>query len=146
QGLAHRHRAWLPSATIPDPFTRNHRFRNTSNSLNMTLPHCFIGMTAAVLAWTCLAASTAYGQAVEITDPKVEAAIRAEIGKASGDLTAADLLKVVELDLRSQQMSTVTIPEGLTNLEVLDLSLNLLQNSIFSPMTIPTDLTSLHTL
>ena len=76
----------------------------------------------------------------QLSDADVEAAIRDEINKANGELSASDLAKVKNLNLAGLGKAGVTIPEGLVNLEVLDLSGNRLKPSIFSPTKLPDDL------
>ena len=62
--------------------------------------------------------------AVKIADPIVEKTIRAKLNKPTGELTQADLEKVVNLDLRSNQLTDVTSLEKLTHIEYLVLESN----------------------
>ena len=55
---------------------------------------------------------------------KIEAAIRKEINKRTGELTKVDLEKVTELDLNNNQLTDVTGLEKLTQLKKLDLASN----------------------
>jgi Leucine-rich repeat (LRR) protein len=55
---------------------------------------------------------------------KIEAAIRKEINKPTGELTKVDLEKVTELDLNNNQLTDVTGLEKLTQLKKLDLASN----------------------
>jgi Leucine-rich repeat (LRR) protein len=79
----------------------------------------------------------------QISDSDVEAAIRDEINKANGAISVSDLAKVKNLNLAGLEKAGVTLPEGLVNLEVLDLSGNRLKPSIFSPTKLPDDLEKL---
>ena len=56
---------------------------------------------------------------VEFADPIVEKTIRAKLNKPTGELTKADVEKVVNLDLRSNQLTDVTGLEKLTQLTYL---------------------------
>lgn len=100
-------------------------------------------LTAGVLS---LISSFSYGQVVNVSDGNVEDAIRDAIGKADGDLTADDLAKVTSLNLSALDLSKVNIPEGLVNLEEIDLSRNVLAPSLFNPVRFADDLESLKVL
>ena len=99
----------------------------------------------AILSFASLAASLQAQDAV-ITDPNVEQAIRDEIRKPNGTLTLSDLAKVEFLDMSGMGLSTLTIPEGLVNLEELDVNNNDLAGSLFSPLKFPGDLGKLRYL
>ncbi len=60
--------------------------------------------------------SILWAQVVANLDPKVERAIRSELGKPIGDITADDLSKVTNLDLRRNNLTSLTLPEGLSSL------------------------------
>ena len=100
-------------------------------------------LKTAFLASLSMFAILTCGALGQIGDSDVEAAIRDEINKANGDLSASDLAKVKSLSLAGLGKTGVTIPEGLVNLEVLDLSGNRLKPSIFSPTKLPNDLAKL---
>ncbi len=81
--------------------------------------------------------------AVTISDANVEEAIREEINKATGEITEADLAKVKSLFINGKNASRLTLPDGLVNLEELDVSRNVLSPSLFNPVRFPDDLESL---
>lgn len=93
-----------------------------------------------------LLSCAALAQSANVSDQNVEDAIRAEIGKNSGDLTLEDLAKVEKLDLSGLDLSKVTIPDGLINMEELDLSRNILSPSLFNPVRFPDDMENLKIL
>ncbi len=93
-----------------------------------------------------LLASTALGQTVTVSDSNVEAAIREDIGKSSGDLTMSDLAKVKLLDLQGLDLSKVVLPDGLVNLEEINLNRNVLSPSLFNPVRFPEDMANLKIL
>lgn len=100
-------------------------------------------LNPAFLATLSVFAILTGGALGQVSDSDVEAAIRDEINKANGDLSPSDLAKVKKLSLAGLGKAGVTIPEGLVNLEVLDLSGNRLKPSIFSPTKLPDDLEKL---
>lgn len=108
----------------------------------MTMKKAFL-MTAAALG---LLTKAALGQDVSISDANVEAAIREDIGKSNGTLTMSDLAKVKRLDLKALDLSKVVLPDGLVNVEEIDLDLNVLSPSLFNPVRFPEDMTSLKIL
>ena len=61
---------------------------------------------------------------VVITNPDVEAAIRAAAKKPTGELTQADFEKVTKLNLEHKKLTSVKGLEKLTQLKALDLSGN----------------------
>src|SRR5882672_2997858 len=101
-----------------------------------------------VLAIASFAAST-LAQGVTIPDPGLDAAIREALQKPSGPLTEQDLLNLtvlnatnrnvssiegleaarnlVSLNLQVNQLTNFSLPNTLTNLTVLDLSVNSLK-------------------
>ena len=86
-------------------------------------------------------ASIIPAQVVNIPDPKVEQAIRAGLKKPTGDITRNDLSSLTNLNLRGNQLASITLPEGLISLESLDLSFNQL-----SDFTLPEGMTSMKLL
>lgn len=102
----------------------------------------FLGGLASI-ALMALTVASAQAQNAVVSDSNVEEAIRDAISKASGDLTLDDLEKVTFLDLKAKGMTQVTIPEGLTKCEGMDLSDNALAGSLFAPLKFPDDMLSL---
>ena len=66
-----------------------------------------------------------------IADPIVEKAIRKELKKPTGELTKADLEKVNSLDIRSNQLTDVTVLKELTQLVELNLGGNPTEGWVF---------------
>ncbi len=97
----------------------------------------------ASLVLMALSLVNAHAQNANVSDSNVQEAIREEIGKANGDLTLADLEKVTFLDLSAKGLTQITIPDGLTKLESLDLSDNALAGTLFAPIKFPDDMVSL---
>ncbi|HIG26776.1 MAG TPA: hypothetical protein EYQ50_02870 [Verrucomicrobiales bacterium] len=58
---------------------------------------------------------------VVFTDANTEWAIRLELGKRSGDITADDLGSLTTLNLGGNELTSPTLPEGLSNLTDLHL-------------------------
>ncbi len=83
---------------------------------------------------------------ITIAPKAVEDAVRAAAKKNTGDLTESDLAKVTELDLSGMELTTLTLPEGMVNLETLDLSNNQLAGTLFSPLKMPDELPKLKVL
>lgn len=94
----------------------------------------------------CLAASASLAQTVNVSDSAVETAIREEIGKANGDLTESDLAKVKKLSFFELGLSKITFPDGLVNIEEIDLTRNVLSPSLFNPVRFPDDMENLKIL
>ncbi|MDP7269217.1 MAG: leucine-rich repeat domain-containing protein [Pirellulales bacterium] len=68
----------------------------------------------------------------------IEKEIRGDLGKPTGELTEADLKKVNSLDIRSNQLTDVTVLKELTQLVELNLGGNptegwVLGQSLFTP-------------
>ncbi len=73
-----------------------------------------------------------------LTAEGIEVAIREELKKPTGELTKADLEKVNSLDIRSNQLTDVTVLKELTQLVELNLGGNptegwVLGQSLFTP-------------
>lgn len=101
----------------------------------------------ATAAFLSLSTTPMLGQEVTISDSAVKTAILENLGKAAGaTITADDLAKVKILQINSLSLSKIALPDGLVNLEELDISGNILSPSLFNPIRIPDDLASLKIL
>ena len=65
---------------------------------------------------------------VEIPDPNLEAVIREEVGKPSGDITVADMERLVQIDARSAGISDLEGIQYARNLWSLDIGDNEISN------------------
>jgi Leucine-rich repeat (LRR) protein len=105
-----------------------------------TIVHSTRLFVASILMLTGLTA-TAQLQNITITDPGLDAAIRAALNKTNGPLTTADLLNLTSLEAQNRGITNVQGLELAGNLKALDLEDNNLTNFSF-PGTL-TNLTSL---
>lgn len=93
------------------------------------------------------AATLSKAQVVEFDDPALETAIRDALNKQEGDITAADLATITELNLEYTYQgfdggdTDLVLPKGLVNLTSL-----ILNESLLTSLTLPDDMTSLETL
>ena len=92
------------------------------------------------LFFTCTG-NLAHAQALSISDPGLDAAIRDALRKPNGPLSAQDLLSLTNLDASSRNISSVAGLEAAGNL----VTLNLEDNSLTS-FTLPASLTKLNLL
>ena len=98
---------------------------------------CVSALLVALMLPGALHAQTA----VTLSDPNLEAAVRAALGKPTGELTSADLLSLQQLPAASRGITSLSGLEGALNLQVLDLSNNQIQDA--GPLA---GLTALHDL
>lgn len=62
--------------------------------------------------------------AIHLPDPRFEEAVRAAIGKPTGDILAEDVAEIVELDVSGMDIVDLTGIEHFIALEILDCSIN----------------------